>query len=65
MTNMQDKKQGSGSGTSRAPTLDGYEVRKCSMPQWAFVRRFIYPKERLIWVNAAADPDANIDWVEW
>lgn len=50
---------------SRTPTLDGYEVRKCSMPQWAFVRRFIYPKERLIWVNAAADPDANIDWVEW
>lgn len=62
---MDTKGKSTAPKESRTPTLDGYEVRKCSMPQWSFVRRFIYPKERLIWVNAAADPDANIDWVEW
>ena len=62
---MTTNKKSAAPKGSRTPTLDGYEVRKTSMPQWSFVRRFIYPRERLIWVNTAADQDANIDWVEW
>lgn len=62
---MTTNKKSAGPKQSRTPTLDGYEVRKTDMPHWGFVRRFIYPKEKIIYINIGAEPDANIDWVEW
>lgn len=43
----------------------GYEIRRCAMPNWAFVYAFFYPSEKRIWLNVDAAPDAKVAWAEW
>ena len=46
---------------SRTPTLDSYREVFKSIPESPEIRRFIWRKKKMIYINIAARPGAKID----
>lgn len=44
-------------------SLTNYSSMKIDLPEHPEIARIIWPDQKRIYINAAADPDANIDYL--